>query len=93
MTQYRRKPTPAQAWQFNGQPRDEWPEFVAEYTAHTVMGALSVGLSTNGLLMIPVAGEESAVAVNYGDWAVLEGKVLSRVRNSEFNDKFEVAED
>lgn len=76
MTTYRRKPTPALVWRFEGQPRASWPTWVADYEVSTNMGAAKIGLSGVGTLLVPVKNGNSATG-QHGDYIVLESHVTT----------------
>ncbi len=88
MTIYHRKPTEAQAWQFQRQPKAEWPAFVTEYEVLTNMGPQRPGLSGVGTLLLPVRSAVNLTA-NPGDWVVKENGVLTVMRPAEFEALFE----
>lgn len=92
MTEYRRKPTPVKAWQFQlGAPL---PEFVSSYVANTPLGPVSI-VASMGLLLIPTKG---GVTLNAepGEWLVLEDAfkppVLTIVKPDAFEATFEAVE-
>ena len=93
MTQYRRVGTPLNVWQFTGQPREQWPDFVANYQAHTVFGLGKVSVTNTGVLLLPTPGESSGQAVNHGDWLVEEGGKIIVARGDYFAAHFEPVED
>jgi hypothetical protein len=76
MTSYRRKPTPALVWRFEGQPRSEWPSWVADHEVSTTMGAGKIGMSGVGTLLVPVKNGNTVTGQN-GDYIVLENHVTT----------------
>lgn len=92
MTEYRRKPTPVKAWQF--QLGEALPEFVSSYVANTPLGPVSI-VASMGLLLIPTKG---GVTLNAepGEWLVLEDAfkppVLTIVKPDAFIATFEAVE-
>lgn len=89
MPQYQRIPQPVDAWQFNGQPRSEWPDFVKDYKEHTMYGVVPVSVSSTGLLLLPTKGQTSALEVNFGSWLVEENGSISVYRADVFSANFE----
>ena len=72
MTLYQRRPTPAIAWRFDGQPRSEWPAWVTEYEVSNNMGAAKIGLSSVGTLLVPIRNGNATTGLK-GDYLVREG--------------------
>ena len=71
-TRYRRRPTEIQAWQWNGQPRAEWPAWV------------EAALLANGGLAIVGFRDK----VYKGDWLVREGGRTYRLPPSVFDAQY-----
>jgi hypothetical protein len=101
MTTYRRKPTPAIVWRFEGQPRASWPSWVADHEVSTNMGAAKIGMSGVGTLLVPVKNGNTVTGQS-GDYVVLEsyittgegkltGGTLTLVRAQDFPVLFEEA--
>lgn len=73
MTDYQRRATPALVYQFAGQPRSEWPQWMQDYTAFTQLGAQPITAAL-GVMMLPTRG--LSINVNPTDYVVLEGYEL-----------------
>ena len=71
MTDYRRKPTPAKAWQYDRQPQAQWPEWVRNHRVNTNMGQQPIGAGA-GVVLVPTKGG-TTVNMVVGDFLVLEG--------------------
>ncbi len=93
MTQFRRVSTPLNAWMYTGQPREQWPDFIANYKAGTMFGLAGVTTTNTGLMLIPTPGESSGQQVNHGDWIVEEGGKIIVARADYFGSHFEPVDD
>lgn len=85
---YLRKPTFAEAWQFNGEPYANWPAFVREFSTHTMSGARSPSMNVVGLISIPSMHGPDLQA-HRSDWVVLENHKLTIVRGNDFANQFD----
>lgn len=89
---YRRKSTPVEAWQYQGQPQAEWPAFVRDFQAYTQLGLAKASTNNMGTMFLPQAGAQGAVVVNTGDWLVQEGDKLVAFKGGVFAAMFEAVE-
>jgi hypothetical protein len=72
-TRYRRRPIEIQAWQWNGQPRPDWPDW------------LEAVLLADGRLAIGGIRDK----VYRGDWLVREGGITYRLPPALFDAQYE----
>lgn len=77
MQKYRKKPVTIEAWQFNGQDRDDWPEYIREYKSPDGRGvdyAYDSTLTKPCLVIPTLEGDHTA---DLGDWIIkgVEGEL------------------
>lgn len=88
MTHFRKR-SPVQAWQFQGQPAAEWPEFVRDFKINTMRGWLHPSLSLGIVILPQKFGPD--IQVQKGDWLVLEHGMMAAYRGGDFGVFFENA--
>ena len=86
MTNYIRKPTVVQAFQYDRQAKKDWPQWLQDYQVATPMGLQGVGAGA-GVLLVP-AKNGPTINVTAGEWLVLENGVLLVYRNDLFEAAF-----
>lgn len=89
MTQYTRKPTVVEAFQYDRQPQKDWPQWLKDYQVATPMGFQGVGAGP-GVLLVPNKNGPT-INVTVGEWVVYENGVLLVFRNDLFEAAFEGA--
>lgn len=68
---YARKPTAVEAFRWDRQPQEDWPEWITVYRGRDSMGQLApIGISNVGTLLVAIDG--NVKQVNQGDYLVLE---------------------
>jgi hypothetical protein len=87
VTTYRLKNSTVQAVHYTGQPQEQLPDFVRNYSAFSSMsGESKLGRNLVGNILVPHhGGYYTAVP---GDWIVLEGKVMTVLSNKVFNERY-----
>jgi hypothetical protein len=63
MTRFRKKPVEVEAWQFNGEPVLEWPNWLAGRCA-------GYDRHGNGTRALNIHTLEGIMSVNLGDWVI-----------------------
>lgn len=89
MTDYIRLSTPVKAFQFEGQPQDQWPTWLLEHKVNSTMGMVSPALA-QGVLLIPQM-HGPTVNVVPGQYVVLEGGKLTKYTADQFVESFVAA--
>jgi hypothetical protein len=79
-------PSKVKAWQFQGQPQDQWPEWVREIRVTTPMGQTPIGLGA-GVLLVPTASGVTRNA-QQGHWLVLEDGGVYTYKPEKFEEFF-----
>ncbi|USN16193.1 hypothetical protein PAPPERLAPAPP_04520 [Brevundimonas phage vB_BpoS-Papperlapapp] len=87
MTKYIRQPNLVEAFQYNRQPKAEWPQWLQDYQIATPMGFQGVGAGA-GVLLVP-AKNGPTINVTVGEWVVYENDVLLVFRNDLFEAAFQ----
>jgi hypothetical protein len=87
---YVRLPSQVKAWQFHGQPQDQWPEWVREIRVTTPMGQTPIGLGA-GVLLVPTASGVTRNA-QQGHWLVLEDGGVYTYKPEKFEEFFASAD-
>lgn len=91
MTNYQRRALPVQAWKYDGSDRNEWPQWVQDYSVYGPLGATKISVQL-GQFVIPTKG--ISLNANVGDWIVVEGGTAIGLTEAQFLEEFEaVAED
>ena len=67
MPRYRKKPVEIDAWQWNGQPVEEWPNWLRVYHEKTEPRLVFDGMP-NGALLIHTL--EGVMRAELGDWII-----------------------
>lgn len=83
---YVRLPSKVKAWQFQGQPQDQWPEWVRDIRVTTPMGQTPIGLGA-GVLLVPTSTGVTRNAV-FGHWVVLEDGGVYSYKPEKFEEFF-----
>lgn len=85
---YVRRPSDIQVFHFQGQHRDEWPDWLRDYSVYTEMtGAASVAVDAVGVMLIP--NRENFGSGKPGDYIVNEAGVVSPYTPKQFEALFE----
>jgi hypothetical protein len=87
---YLRRPLTVRAFLFEGQPQDQWPDWLREHQIATNMGLVNPALA-NGVMLIPQP-HGPTVNVSSGQHVVLERGALARYKAGEFDELFLVQE-
>ena len=97
MADYRRKAVPVMAFQYNGQPYGEWPEWLRDQDVNTQTFGNQRVSEQLGSLMLPVGSGTMRLGV--GSWVVLEkfneinglrtGGILTPFSADDFTTNFE----
>lgn len=84
---YVRKPTEIRVFAYAGQGRDDWPQWLQDYTVYTPLGFAPVVADAIGTLIVPTA---SGVADNIvaGGFVVWEDGVVTAYPQHKFNETF-----
>jgi hypothetical protein len=72
LTNYILKPVEVLAFEYQGEPRDQWPQWVKDYTGATTMGFSPISNSITGALLVPsrATRDGSMGECHKGDWIV-----------------------
>lgn len=72
MTKYVLKPTEVDAFQYQGEPRDQWPQWLQDYVGAGMLGFAPISLSMTGALLVPSRATQngSQQECYKGDWIV-----------------------
>lgn len=73
MPTYTRKPNAVEAFQYDRQPKAEWPQWLQDYQVATPMGFQGVGAGA-GMLLVPTKNGPT-INVTVGEWVVYENGV------------------
>ncbi|UTC28961.1 hypothetical protein MARCHEWKA_04490 [Brevundimonas phage vB_BpoS-Marchewka] len=87
MTKYTRQPTVVEAFQYDRQPKKDWPQWLQDYQVATPMGFQGVGAGA-GVLLVPNKNGPT-INVTPGEWVVFENGVLLVFRNDLFEAAFQ----
>lgn len=90
MSQYTRKPNAVEAFRYDKQAQKDWPQWLLDHRITTSMGIQPVGTNM-GLINIPQR-HGPTVAVEVGDWVVLEDGVLTAYKDEAFQAAFDGAD-
>lgn len=74
MTKYVLKPTEVFAFEYQNQPRDQWPQWLLDYTGASLYGFAPISNNTTGALLVPSRATQngSQQECYKGDWIVSE---------------------
>lgn len=83
------KPLEVKAFQYQGQPRAAWPEWLRNFQTKSEFGQQPVGIGATGEILIPGSG--GMQSAHAGDWIVLDDDKLTVFRTAKFDRLFQVA--